>query len=105
MGEEKEGESRSESSRSQSTRSRDSDQVQLLPHQPRSRRNELAEEVVAPSFQEVLDILLREELVALAFLRFVALFCQTGLEAVVSNSFSSSYCFQLPAKQVYLIAP
>merc|ERR1719494_1217289 len=78
-----EEESRSESSRSQSTRSRDSDQVHLLPHRPRSRRDELAEEVVAPSFEEVLDVLLREELVALAFLRFVALFCQTGLEAVV----------------------
>merc|ERR1719357_1488655 len=77
------GESRSESSRSQSTRSRDSDQVHLLPHRPRSRRGEVAEEVVAPTFKEVLDVLLREELVALAFLRFVALFCQTGLEAVV----------------------
>ena len=76
--EEEGGESRSESSRSQSTRSRDSDQVHLLPHRPRSRRDELAEEVVAPTFKEVLDVLLREELVALAFLRFVALFCQTG---------------------------
>ena len=76
--EEEGGENRSESSRSQSTRSRDSDQVHLLPHRPRSRRGEVAEEVVAPTFKEVLDVLLREELVALAFLRFVALFCQTG---------------------------
>ena len=90
--EEEGGESRSESSRSQSTRSRDSDQVHLLPHRPRSRRGELAEEVVAPTFKEVLDVLLREELVALAFLRFVALFCQTGdIESVYQCSWNNLY--------------
>jgi len=65
--------------RSESERSRGEGERALL--LPRPRREE--QEVAAPSLSEVLDVLLREELVALAFLRFVALFCQTGLEAVV----------------------
>ena len=52
------------------------ERVLLLPSRP--RREEPEQEVAAPSFSEVLDVLFREELVALAFLRFVALFCQTG---------------------------
>ena len=54
----------------------------LLPSRP--RREEPEQEVAAPSFSEVLDVLFREELVALAFLRFVALFCQTGA-ILISN--------------------
>jgi len=74
--EEEEDEERSEGARSRG----EGEQVLLL---PRPRREEEEQEVAAPSFSEVLEVLLREELVALAFLRFVALFCQTGLEAVV----------------------
>jgi len=48
---------------------------------PRSRREVVEEE--APGWREVAATLGREELVALAFLRFVAMFCQTGLESVV----------------------
>ena len=69
--EEEEDEERSEGGRSRG----EGERVLLL---PRPGREELEQEVAAPSLSEVLDVLLREELVALAFLRFVALFCQTG---------------------------
>ena len=52
---------------------------------PRPRRDEVEQEVVAPSWREVLDVLLREELVVLAFLRFVALFCQTGAFSTIEQ--------------------
>ena len=74
--EEEEDEERSEGARSRG----EGEQVLLL---PRPRREEEEQEVAAPSFSEVLEVLLREELVALAFLRFVALFCQTGAWALL----------------------
>jgi len=79
--EEEEDDEEEDEERSEGARSRgEGEQVLLL---PRPRREEEEQEVAAPSLSEVLEVLLREELVALAFLRFVALFCQTGLEAVV----------------------
>lgn len=68
--------------RSDGARSREGEQVLLL---PRPRRDEVEQEVVAPSWREVLDVLLREELVVLAFLRFVALFCQTGAFSTIEQ--------------------
>jgi len=84
MGVERESEEEEdeEEERSDGTRSRGEEEQVLLLSRP-SRREEPEQEVPAPSLSEVLEVLLREELVALAFLRFVALFCQTGLEAVV----------------------